>query len=261
MLPWSLLLSFFLLLSSNSVSAVIVSLKTSTQLPHPVQDVYQFLATPSNWPDIVLSSVGVEYPASSASSSSSSSSRSSSSIAAARIGSRRMLQRRGDTVTEIFGLPPIWLLSIAWRCRNANNQHHVLEVESVEGVPGIATHCRMLFQCTAAAAAHEEKTTTTTTVHFTMEYEPQNALAYVAIPFLVLDNAIAVKWLLRKALMVQTRTIPSTTTTALDAFYSLMGTLYGIAGVLHAVDCLLGPSQLLLSLGSPVSYYQMPPMG
>ncbi len=46
----------------------------------------------------------------------------------------------------------------------------------------------------------------------------------------------------------------------LDTFRSLMGTLYGIAGLAHAVDCFLGPSQLLVSSGS-VPFFDLPFLG
>ena len=46
----------------------------------------------------------------------------------------------------------------------------------------------------------------------------------------------------------------------LNSFRSLMGTLYGIAGIAHAFDCLIGPSQLLIQAGiSP--YYDLSPTG
>lgn len=37
----------------------------------------------------------------------------------------------------------------------------------------------------------------------------------------------------------------------LDKFRSLMGSLYGVAGLAHAADCYLGQSQLLTAAGSP----------
>lgn len=37
----------------------------------------------------------------------------------------------------------------------------------------------------------------------------------------------------------------------IDKFRSLMGNLYGVAGLAHAADCYLGDSQLLVAAGSP----------
>ena len=44
----------------------------------------------------------------------------------------------------------------------------------------------------------------------------------------------------------------------LDRFRSLMGTLYGIAGLAHAADCLAGPSALLTAAGAP-PFRELPP--
>ena len=44
----------------------------------------------------------------------------------------------------------------------------------------------------------------------------------------------------------------------LDRFRSLMGTLYGIAGIAHAVDLLIGQSALLTAAGAP-PFQELPP--
>ena len=44
----------------------------------------------------------------------------------------------------------------------------------------------------------------------------------------------------------------------LDRFRSLMGTLYGIAGIAHAADLLIGPSALLTAAGAP-PFQDLPP--
>ena len=44
----------------------------------------------------------------------------------------------------------------------------------------------------------------------------------------------------------------------LDRFRSLMGTLYGIAGISHAADLLVGPSALLTAAGAP-PFQELPP--
>ena len=46
----------------------------------------------------------------------------------------------------------------------------------------------------------------------------------------------------------------------LNKFRSLMGTLYGFAGVAHAIDCFFGPSQLLVSSGFP-TFQELPMEG
>lgn len=46
----------------------------------------------------------------------------------------------------------------------------------------------------------------------------------------------------------------------LDKFRSLMGTLYGIAGIAHAIDCFLGPSQLLIAAGN-LPFHELPILG
>eukprot|EP00571_Detonula_confervacea_P008561 CAMPEP_0172315082 /NCGR_PEP_ID=MMETSP1058-20130122/24053_1 /TAXON_ID=83371 /ORGANISM="Detonula confervacea, Strain CCMP 353" /LENGTH=152 /DNA_ID=CAMNT_0013029079 /DNA_START=248 /DNA_END=703 /DNA_ORIENTATION=+ len=46
----------------------------------------------------------------------------------------------------------------------------------------------------------------------------------------------------------------------LDKFRSLMGTLYGIAGIAHLYDCVLGPSQLLVAAGNP-PFHDLPIVG
>ena len=44
----------------------------------------------------------------------------------------------------------------------------------------------------------------------------------------------------------------------LDRFRTLMGTLYGVAGLAHAADCLAGPSALLTAAGAP-PFQDLPP--
>ena len=43
-----------------------------------------------------------------------------------------------------------------------------------------------------------------------------------------------------------------------DRFRTLMGTLYGVAGIAHAADCLAGPSALLTAAGAP-PFQDLPP--
>lgn len=46
----------------------------------------------------------------------------------------------------------------------------------------------------------------------------------------------------------------------LNTFRSLMGTLYGFAGIAHAVDCLFGSSQLLVAAGN-LPFNELPMVG
>merc|ERR1712032_952938 len=49
-------------------------------------------------------------------------------------------------------------------------------------------------------------------------------------------------------------------TTELDKFRMLMGALYGIAGVAHFLDCVVGSSELLSMAGAP-AFEMLPPAG
>ena len=51
---------------------------------------------------------------------------------------------------------------------------------------------------------------------------------------------------------------PAEESAPLDRFRTLMGTLYGIAGLAHAADCLAGPSALLTAAGAP-PFRELPP--
>ena len=111
-------------------------------------------------------------------------------------------------------------------------------VVSPDGVPGIATDCVMDFQFDAvedAAAAIDDEATT---VRLTMEYTPKSPLAVLATPALVVDNWLALNVLLPAA--VDTR--------PLDTFQKLIGVLYGIAGIAHLLDLLVGGSQLFTTV-------------
>ena len=51
---------------------------------------------------------------------------------------------------------------------------------------------------------------------------------------------------------------PAEGSAPLDRFRSLMGTLYGVAGIAHAADLLIGPSTLLTAAGAP-PFRELPP--
>ena len=53
--------------------------------------------------------------------------------------------------------------------------------------------------------------------------------------------------------------VDSADSAPLDRFRTLMGTLYGVAGIAHAADCLAGPSALLTAAGAPPFRELSPP--
>jgi len=220
-----------------------VSLQTSVRLRAssdvvPAVAVRRFLATPANWPRIVLSSWAVVVP----------SNKSNNPAVEQEL-------RPGDTVDEIFGLPPLLPLTVRWTCVASTAQS--LDVQSAPGVEGLARDCRMLFEYSSEVEEEDDndESSSTTIVQLTMEYQPVNLLGILAIPVLALDNAIALKVLLPNALQ---RSLASQT--SLEEFRSLMGVLYGIAGLAHAGDCLWGDSQLLVAVGCP-RFYELPAAG
>lgn len=132
------------------------------------------------------------------------------------------VMKPGQSVDEIFGMG---LLSVTWTCRQAQPGRFI--VESPSGVPGIATDCSMQFDIQDDG------------VDLTMGFTPVSPLAYLATPVLVVDNWIALNVLLPAAM----------DPTPLDSFRKLMGALYGVAGLAHAVDLWLGGSVLFTSFG------------
>jgi hypothetical protein len=132
--------------------------------------------------------------------------------------------KTGASVQEYFGLG---LLQVEWTCRQSTPG--TLRVESPDGVPGIADDCSMTFEIRDNE------------VELTMGYNPLSPLAILAAPVLVIDNWIALNVLLPAAV----------DPTPLDSYRQLMGGLYGIAGIAHAVDLWLGDSTLFASAGIP----------
>jgi len=213
-------------LLASCIALAPISLRTSVKLQSTPSDVARtFLATPSNWPSIVLTSWAVEGDDTS------------------------KPLRKGDVVDEIFGLPPLLPLRVCWTC--AESSPNTLDVQSAQGVTGLARNCHMLFEL----CQEKDDDKDSTTVTLAMEYEPiNNILGFLAIPLLSLDNAIAVKVLLPNALQVLQR---EQYIAPLDKFRRLMGNLYGVAGLAHSVDCFVGNSELLRMVGSP-GFYDLP---
>jgi hypothetical protein len=132
--------------------------------------------------------------------------------------------RPGMVVQEYFGLG---LLSVEWTCRQSTKGTFVME--SPNGVPGIATDCSMSFD-------FQDNQIT-----LTMGYTPVSPLAIFATPVLIVDNWIALNILLPAAVDPH----------PIDSFRKLMGALYGIAGLAHLADLVVGNSILLTSIGLP----------
>ena len=146
------------LLLANVASAV--RLVTTTSLPGvDPASALRYLATPGHWPDIVLSSWAV-------------------------VGSDVDAPMQvGESVDEVFGLPPLLPLEVRWTCTASDDTSLVFD--SPSGLDGVAKNCRMEF-----SAAPEGDGSS---VELAMSYEPLNLLAELATPVLALDNAIALK--------------------------------------------------------------------
>lgn len=152
-----------------------------------VEDLQTFLATPTNWPTIVLSSVGVEE---------------AEAVAKRRPNPVDRPLKKGERVTEIFGLPPLLPLAVTWTCaENALTRPGrgrtggaSLEFFSAEGLGGVAENCRMRFDIAGADGGEG------TQVDMTVEVDPVNPIANLAPLVLQLDNDLALKVLLPRAL-------------------------------------------------------------
>ena len=169
--------------------AAALTLTTRSRIPNArPQQLQQFLATPANWPRIVLSSVGVEGASTAAP------------------------LRPGAEVDELFGLPPILPLRVKWRCEDASS--NTLDVRSSDGLAGVATDCRMDFAIEADDDA--------SVVDLAMSYEPASPLALLAAPVLIVDNWLALNVLLPNAFsgkpIIRQRDVPGL------VFFALLST-------------------------------------
>ena len=133
-----LLFALVVFININSITSFQLS-TTSTIKGISSNEIHDFLATPTNWPNIVLSS---------------------NSVKESKTKSNRIdipLQV-GDEVEEVFGLPPLLPLSVVWKCvessppkrRSSNNKTNKnnegrLEFYSSDGVPNLAKDCKMKF--------------------------------------------------------------------------------------------------------------------
>jgi hypothetical protein len=98
----------------------------------------------------------------------------------------------GNQVKEFFGMN---LLSVTWTC--TKNEPGKLVVKATEGLPGIAKDCSMKFDISDVSPENGEDTAK---VVLTMGYDPVSPIALAATPVLVLDNWMALKVLLPRAI-------------------------------------------------------------
>lgn len=149
-------------------------LRTSSTIDIDMETLQQFIATPTNWPEIVASSHSVRSVTNQVD---------------------RPL-KIGESVEEVFGLPPILPLSVVWECVRMDDGY--LEFNSKEGVPGLANDCKMIFRI-------REKGQAVTRVDLTMEFASLSPITPLGIPLLSLDNMLALNVLLPSAIRSKLR--------------------------------------------------------
>ena len=169
-----MLLTAAVLLGLASPCATI-QLRTRATIPGVTPAaLHAFLATPANWPNIVLSSDSVRA------------------VGAGGAPTDAPLGV-GDAVDEIFGAPPILPLRVTWTCVATDEAGGTLDLVSDAGLGGVARDCRMKFAVADASDGVR--------VELQMSYTPTSILATLAQPILRLDNEIALRVLLRRALL------------------------------------------------------------
>ena len=170
-----------------------IVLTTRSRVPSVrASELQSFLATSENWPRIVASSVAVESPNDGGG---------GGGGGGGDVGSPL---QPGETVDEIFGLPPVLPLRVSWTCVANDAALGLLDVISKAGLEGVAKECRMRF-LVADAPGSEGGDEAGADVELTMSYEPTSPIAVAAAPILALDNAFALKVLLPLALQQQRR--------------------------------------------------------
>jgi len=160
-----------------AVPTLATRLVTTTALPGVAPErAIRFLATPANWPKVVLSSWSV------------------------RGDSVEEPLGEGASVDEIFGLPPVLPLEVRWTCTSRDESSAVFD--SPAGLTNVAKNCRMEFDAADDGVGG-------TSLTLVMSYDAVStrivtdlfgtfdvSLAELAAPILVVDNAIALKLLL-----------------------------------------------------------------
>lgn len=147
-----------------------IQLSTRTSIPNVTPErLNDFLATPANWPRIVLSSWSVD-------------------------GERIETPFSTGDVVDEFLTPPVW--RVRWTCTDRSAESLIFESE---GLDGVASDCKMAFSFAEVSGGGAE-------VELEMSYAPTSPIATLATPILAIDNAIAVKLLLPRALQAGTPT-------------------------------------------------------
>lgn len=173
---WRLI--FFLALLDVISAYSPITLTTRTTLKEiGSETIHNFLATPANWPKIVASSHSVQPDSK-------------------KSFDLKFPLPEGGSVQEIFGLPPILPLSVTWECVRSDMKSGYLEFYSPDGLEGVASNCRMVFEIEDST----NNRNTGTNVKLDMSYEPQSIFGVLAPPILTVDNAFALKVLLPFAL-------------------------------------------------------------
>lgn len=148
-----------------------LELRTSAQTNQmTAKELQDYLARPIHWPQIVASSDSV------------------ASVDDYNVNNPLQV---GNRVKELFGLN---MLSVTWTC--TKNEPGKLVVKSPEGLAGIAKKCSMKFDISDVIEDGE----TVAKVVLTMGYDPVSPIALLATPVLVLDNWMALKVLLPRAI-------------------------------------------------------------
>lgn len=213
-----------------------VSVATATATT-PSEYLQDFIARPMHWPEIVLSSNSVKVVDTTQNN---------------NLGTLPL--QIGETVQEYFAGN---LLQVDWTCTR-NDPGTKLIVESANGLKGIATNCVMDFDFLCSTDDDNDIDNSDgdgVVVQLRMEYSPTSPIAVLATPILIVDNWIALNVLLPIA--IKKRAIPQPL--PLQSFRTLMGRLYGIAGLAHFFDCVLGDSTLLVTTaGIESSFYNLP---
>jgi len=172
MCKWSLIFLVTLLDVISSYNPI--TLTTMTTLKEVRSEtIHKFLASPANWPKIVASSHSVKPDST-------------------KSFDLNNPLPEGGLVQEIFGLPPILPLSVTWKCIRSDMKSGYLEFCSPDGLRGIASNCRMVFEIEDSTSNGNA----CTNVKLDMSYEPQSVFGVLAPPILTVDNAFALKVLL-----------------------------------------------------------------
>jgi len=151
---------------------------TSSVKGASVKDVHSFLASPTNWPKITTSSHSVAIPE----------------------GTKRSFDLGkpvplNQSVKEIFGLPPILAPSVTWKCLQSNAKQGRLEFFSDEGLPGVLSNARLLYNIQGEGDS--------ASVTLDVTFEPSSPFGVLAQIPLKIENTIAMKVLLSQALSKQ----------------------------------------------------------